>query len=273
MSLTDQLRGWSPEPVTTTDPLDHGPSTAFSALLDLPSAPLQTLPPLWHWFHFLDWPAQRDLGPDGHLANSQFLPPIPDRRRMFAGGRLTVHRPLRISEPGEQRTSLAGVTVKQGKTGELAFVTVRGDYHQRGELCLTEEQDLVYRSGPSPATFTAQTAPPPPSDAPWQSTPDIDSILLFRFSALTANAHRIHYDQPYCRDVEGYPDLVVHGPLLVLLMLELVREHMPLTSVNYRLRHPVFLGDPFLVSGGTKDGAAELSVTTAGTTNAVATVH
>jgi hydroxyacyl-ACP dehydratase HTD2-like protein with hotdog domain len=273
VSLADQLRGWSPEPVTTSDPLDPGPATNFSALLDLPSAPQQDLPPLWHWFHFLEWPPQRHLGPDGHLANSRFLPPIPDRRRMFAGGRLTVHRPLRIGEPAEQRTSLAGVTVKQGRTGELAFVTVRGDYHQHGERCLTEEQDLVYRSGPSPATFTAQTSKPPESDEPWRSTPDIDSILLFRFSALTANAHRIHYDQPYCREIEGYPDLVVHGPLLVLLMLELVRPHRPVDTLSYRLRHPVFLGDPFLVAGGMKETAAELAVTTAGATNAVATVR
>ncbi|GAA2931995.1 hypothetical protein [Streptomyces mexicanus] len=264
------VESWSPQPVTEDDVLSPAPVAALSAVLDLPepaAGPGDPLPPLWHWLHFLRWPAQRDLGEDGHPRHGHFLPPVPRRRRMVAGGRREVTAPLRIGEPARRVSGLGTVATERGSTGELLFVTVRSTYLQRGRTCVVEEQGLVYRSGRGagqhPATLDTSTEPD--SDEPWQRALRPDPPLLFRFSALTANAHRIHYDAPYARDEEGYPDLVVHGPLLVLVMLELARRHAPdrtVRSVSYRLRRPVFVGARLLASGTPTAGTAALRIAT-----------
>lgn len=205
--LQTHLREWRPEPLVETDALTAEPSRALAAVLEA-DAPGDVLPPLWHWVHFLQWPGHSELGADGHPTDGRFLPPIPDRRRMFAGGRLTVTAPLRLGVPAERTSSLGGVVVKQGRSGEMAFVTVRQEYRQDGELRVVEEQDYVYRSGESSAKDpdAARPTETPSSDAPWQRAFTGDPVRLFRFSALTANAHRIHYDAPYAREVERYPD-------------------------------------------------------------------
>ncbi|WP_312866346.1 hypothetical protein [Streptomyces boluensis] len=270
------MKSWHPAATTDADALPPGPAAALSAALDLPepaAGPGDPLPPLWHWLYFLQWPAQRELGPDGHLRDARFLPPIPDRQRMFAGGRCEVVEPLRIGEPAERICSLSAVTPKRGRSGELLFATERREFRQSGRTCLVEEQDIVYRSGRGAAarhpatlgTSTPDTSTRPHSDAPWQLPAKPDERLLFRISALTANAHRIHYDAPYCRDVEGYPGLVVHGPLLALLMLELVRVNSPqwtVRSLSYRLRSPAFVGEHLLATGARTADGAELSVAT-----------
>lgn len=262
MELGQYLESWRPGPLTKDDDLSPGPARALSSVLDQPP-PERTLPPLWHWLHFLDWPAQRELGEDGHPTEGHFLPPIPDRRRMFAGGRLRVEQPLRLGERAESVSSVADVVVKQGRTGEMAFVTVRSEISQGGRLCVVEEQDIVYRSGEDEGrTFDYDAADAPPSDAAWQRSIRPDSRLLFRFSALTANAHRIHYDDPYVREVEGYPGLVVHGPLLALLMLELVRDR-EVRTFSFRLRKPVFAGEHVCALGDPGEGGAALRVATA----------
>ncbi|MEU1517478.1 MaoC family dehydratase N-terminal domain-containing protein [Streptomyces sp. NPDC005811] len=263
MSLASHVESWRPGPVTDKDPLPPGPAAALSALLDLPgpaAAVGEPLPPLWQWLYFLHWPPQRALGPDGHLRDARFLPPIPGRRRMFAGGRCEIHEPLRLGEPAARVSSLAAVTPKQGRSGELLFVTERQEFRQRGRLRLVEEQDIVYRSGdgppPSRPAGVDGTAVPEP-EGPWRARLRPEETLLFRFSALTANAHRIHYDTPYCRDVEGYPGPVVHGPLLALLLLELVRVHAPerpVRSLAYRLHRPAFAGEHLLADGTPVDG-------------------
>ena len=270
---------WRPGPVDEADWLAAAPVAALSAVFDLPgpvARPGEALPPLWQWLYFLSWPAQSSLGEDGHPRDGRFLPPIPRRQRMFAGGRCTIAEPLRIGEPAERRTALGSVTLKHGSTGDLLFVTTRSEFRQHGRLCLVEEQDIVYRSGRStarhPSTIDSAAAPQPaPGDA-WQLPMRTDPALLFRISALTANTHRIHYDAPYVRDEEGYPGIVVHGPLLALAMLEVVRRNASgrkVRSLTYRLRHPVFAGEQLLVcgheSGGGKFDAspgAELHVAT-----------
>jgi hydroxyacyl-ACP dehydratase HTD2-like protein with hotdog domain len=264
MDLGGHLESWRPEPATTVDDLLPGPVMALSAVLDQP-IPVGPLPPLWHWLYFLDWAPQHDLGEDGHLREGHFLPPIPNRRRMIAGGRLEVHRPLELGRKAERVSTLGEVAVKQGSTGDMVFVTVRHEISQYSRLCLVEEQDVVYRSGEDErrkAIFSVDTAEAPASGAPWQLSLRPDSRLLFRFSALTANAHRIHYDAPYVREVEGYPGLVVHGPLLVLLMLELVRDQK-LRSLSFRLRRPVFAGEHVSALGGPDDSGAGLRIATA----------
>lgn len=268
--LGPYVESWNPGAVTEDDALSPGPVAALSAVLDLPqtaAGPGDPLPPLWHWLHFLRWPAQQDLGDDGHPRHGHFLPPIPDRQRMFAGGRCEVTEPLRVGEPAQRISSLGTVTTKHGSTGELLFVTVRSEYLQRGRTCVVEEQDIVYRSGRSAGQHPAalDTSTEPGSDEPWQLPLHPDPTLLFRFSALTANAHRIHYDAPYARSEEGYPGLVVHGPLLVLTMLELVRRNAPdrpVRSVSYRLRRPAFVGERLLASGTPGDGSSALRIAT-----------
>ncbi|NNH70460.1 hypothetical protein HLB23_11400 [Nocardia uniformis] len=279
--LERYLTDWHPEPVIEHDEMSTREPARFAALLNQPTAPAagSPLPLLWHWFHFLDWPAQHDIGEDGHPANHGFLPPIPDRRRMFAGGRVEITRPLDIGQPADRTSRVSDIAVKQGKTGELALITVRTEYRQAGTLRLTEEQDLVYRSGAGTHREFPMVRPEPrPSTAAWQSEPQLSTSLLFRFSALTANAHRIHYDEPYTRETEGFPALVVHGPLLVLLLLELARAHQrgrQVESIVYRLQHPVFLGNRVLLSGDmTGPATATLTATAAADTrNAVADIR
>ena len=269
--LGSRVQSWTPGPVTAEDPLPAGPAAALSALLDLPGPVAEAgdpLPPLWQWIHFLHWPAQRELGTDGHPRHGHFLPPVPDRQRMIAGGRCEVTRPLRLGEPAERVSSLGPVTAKQGSTGELLFVTERREFRQHGHLCLVEEQDIVYRSGRGSARHTpvgADDSAVPDAGEPWRLPLRPDPTLLFRFSALTANAHRIHYDTPYAQGEEGYPGPVVHGPLLALFMLELVRRHAParqVRSLSYRLRRPLFAGEPLLACGTPTDGGADLRIAT-----------
>ncbi|MFF1691929.1 MULTISPECIES: hypothetical protein [unclassified Streptomyces] len=268
--LGPYVESWNPGAVEDDDVLSPAPVAALSALLDQPepvAAAGDPLPPLWHWLHFLQWPAQRDLGDDGHPRHGHFLPPIPDRQRMFAGGRCDIIEPLHIGERARRISRVGTVTTKQGKTGELLFVTVRSEYVQQGRTCLVEEQDIVYRSGRSAGQHPTDldTSATPHSDETWQLPLQPDPRLLFRFSALTANAHRIHYDAPYAQGEEGYPGLVVHGPLLVLSMLELVRRNAPdrpVRSLSYRLRSPAFAGEHLLAAGAPADRNATLQIAT-----------
>lgn len=282
MSLEKHVAEWAPGEVASEDPIAPGPAQALASVLgerDLrgEGPPASVLPLLWHWLYFLDWPAHEELGPDGHPLEGHFLPPVPDRRRMFAGGRVRVEEPLEIGRPARRVSTLADATVKHGRSGETLFVTVRHEVHQGGRPRLVEEQDFAYRSGESgqrrmPAE--PKSGPPERGTDPWWSLATADPVLLFRFSALTANAHRIHYDDPYARTVEGYPGLVVHGPLLaVLLAGRAEAAGQPVTAMHYRLRSPVFVGEPFAVTGGPGDNGVELSVRTApAEVNATATV-
>jgi 3-methylfumaryl-CoA hydratase len=256
--LAAHLAGWEPEPLSRTEVLALEPVHALAAVLDEPSpvrAPGDPLPALWHWLHFLDQPRQEELGEDGHPRHGHFLPPVPDRRRMFAGGRYRQEEPLRVGEPYTRTSRLGKVEVKQGRSGEMAFVTVRHELSRDGRTVAVDEQDLVYRQqvagarGAPGAGSSAGSAPEPAelavADGELVVAPD--PVMLFRFSALTANAHRIHYDVPYATGVEGFPGLVVHGPLLVLLLLEQPRRHTPdrpVTELSYRLQRPVFVGRP-----------------------------
>lgn len=258
MDLGAYLAGWAPAPVETIGRIDAWPGAAFAALLDEP-APGDVLPPMWHGFHLLDHPAQAELGADGHPAAGRFLPPIPDRRRMFAGGRLVVHEPLRVGDEVTRRSALVSATAKSGRSGAMVIVTLRHEFLVDGAPALVEEQDFAYRSQPAgqtrglpAAVATGESA----GERAWQLQLQPDEAVLFRFSALTYNTHRIHYDHPYVTGVEGYPGLVVHGPLLALLLLELPRRFAPerrVAAFDYRLRSPAFAGAP-IVAAADPDG-------------------
>ena len=265
------LAGWDPPPTTTDDPMDRAPSDALAAILDRPP-PVAVLPPLWHWVYFLRWPRTEALGPDGHPAGGEFLPPIPERTRMFVGGRLEVTAGLQFGVPAHRRSAVTDWTVKVGRSGTMLLVTVRHEIEQGGKVALVDEQDLMYRSGgaaarPAPGAPPRSTASPPStwpsSDAPWQEPFAAAPVLLFRFSALTANSHRIHYDQPYATGVEGYPGLVVHGPLLAVALAGLAGRRAPdrtVAALRYRFLRPVFAGDPVLLTGRPAAAGADLAV-------------
>ncbi|MCU0624526.1 MAG: hypothetical protein MUF53_11810, partial [Gemmatimonadaceae bacterium] len=226
----ENLRDWVGRTETVHDDLAVAQAQAAAATLDEPVHAVAhgtALPVPWHWFYFLPRAPQEQLDDDGHPRRGGFLPPVPYPRRMFAGSRLTVHRPLVLGAPATREGVIRDVQLKSGKSGNLAFVTVGYRFVQHGETALEEEQDIVYREPGAPV--------PAPTVVPWEPAPEgawtrlvtPDPRLLFRFSALTFNAHRIHYDRPYARDVEGYPGLVVHGPLTAALLAQLVRMRQP----------------------------------------------
>jgi 3-methylfumaryl-CoA hydratase len=217
------------------------PAEALGVLLDVPVPDLTRdgLPPLWHWLYLLDRPAQADLGRDGHPVRGTIpSPPGPGRRRMWAGGRIETLGALRCGAPATRRTTVVSVQDKQGRTGPLTFVTVGHQILQHGEVVVDERQDIVYRDATS-ATPVTDGPEVPAADDEWSI--EVSPTLLFRFSALTYNAHRIHYDRDYAREVEGYPGLLTHGPLQALAMAEAARARGGTGRVfEYRLTAPLF---------------------------------
>jgi 3-methylfumaryl-CoA hydratase len=258
MLMDDDFRAWIGRTETTHDPLGPVQPQAAQAMLDDPGPVLDAgaaLPPLWHWFHFLPRAPQAALDADGHPQRGGFLPPIPYPRRMFAGARLQWHRPLLIGMPAERQACIRDVVLKSGKSGSLAFVTVGLRFVQDGALCIEEEQDIVYREPGGPVAAPVAAPWPPVPEGSWTQVRQPDSRLLFRFSALTFNAHRIHYDRGYASAVEGYPGLVVHGPLTAVLLAQLVQRSTarPLRRFSFRGVAPLFdLGPMRLV--GTPEG-------------------
>ena len=175
------------------------------------------LPPLWHWIYFLEGSPPARLGRDGHPARGAFLPPVPLANRMWAGGRVDFEAPGPLGAPVRKRSRIVAVDAKRGRSGPLVFVTVRHEVFANGARCIAEEHDIVYRDPPPAAGTPAPvTDEPPPGEV--RRTVEPDTTLLFRYSALTFNGHRIHYDLDYCRRVEGYANLVIHGPLVATLL-------------------------------------------------------
>jgi 3-methylfumaryl-CoA hydratase len=237
--------------VERTELLAPGPAEALGALLGVPVPDLEQgagLPLLWHWIYLLDRPAQADLGLDGHpLRGTLPAPPGPGRRRMWAGGRVRMSGPLRCGETATRLSRVLSIEDKWGRSGPLTFVVVEHQIHQRGQAVVAERQDIVYRGASSPqaqrAAPTVEGPVVPPAGGEWAI--GISPVLLFRFSALTYNAHRIHYDRDYARDVEGYPGLLTHGPLQALAMAEAARAAVATTECGgqdfaYRLESPLF---------------------------------
>ena len=229
---------------------------ALAATLDLDVGPHpgEPLPPGWHWMFFNTRGAAkaRDIGTDGHPRRGGFLPDVSLPRRMWAGGRLAYsERAIRVGEAIRRRSEIAKVDVKQGRSGTLVFVLVKHHIEGAGGGTIEEEHDIVYRDAPQPGS-PSPTPPAAPSDARWTKAIDPDPVLLFRYSALTFNGHRIHYDQPYVTKVEGYPGLIVHGPLISTLLLELLRREQPdrrLARYSFRAVSPLFDTAPFSVHG------------------------
>jgi 3-methylfumaryl-CoA hydratase len=250
---------WIGRTESVEDIVTAWPLSALAATLDR-EPPADIVPPLWHWLYFLPTHPQGELGPDGHGKRGKFLPPVELPRRMWAGGRVEFHDGLRVGDRARRISRIASVQEKQGRTGPLVFVVVRHEIHTQRGLALSEEHDIVYRDHPQAGDVApAQTAP---DAAEWERTIHPDDVLLFRYSALTFNGHRIHYDRRYCTEVEHYPGLVVHGPLVATLLLGLVPG--PVSKFSFRAVSPLFDTEPFVVRGKSDGNGASLTACAAG---------
>lgn len=263
MSLDmDTLRQWIGRSEEKEDQVTPHPLAGLSAILDRddprPRAG-DAMPPGAHWLYFLPATRQSDLGEDGHTKLGGFLPPVPLPRRMWAGGRIEFRHPLHVGEAIRRRSRVADVSVKEGRSESMIFVVVRHEVSGPDGVAIVEDHDIVYREAPRPDA----TLPPPrpaPGEAVWQRTVVPDSVMLFRYSALLFNGHRIHYDHRYVTDIAGYPGLIVHGPLTATLLLDLVRRERPgarITHFDYRAVRPLYDTGPFTVAGEpAADGAS-----------------
>jgi 3-methylfumaryl-CoA hydratase len=250
----DSLRAWIGRSETRADRVTAMPIAALAATLDrddpLPAAGSE-VPPLWHWLYFTPLTRASELGHDGHARLGGFLPPVPLPRRMWAGGRLEFVHSLRVGDEMRRDSRIEKVSGKSGRSGALVFVTVRHAIANALGVALTEEHDIVYREAPR-ADAPEQPPQVAPHDEAFAREIVPDPVLLFRYSALTFNGHRIHYDRSYVTEVEGYPGLVVHGPLIATLLLDLLRRERPEARVRrfeFRALRPVFDIHRFSVCG------------------------
>jgi len=249
----EHLRSWIGRSEQRTDTITAAPLAALAATLDRDDPPPgigTAVPPLWHWLYFLPIARQSELGPDGHPRRGGFLPPVELPRRMWAGGRLTFERPLRVGEVATRTSRIDDVTAKDARSGPLVFVTVHHALSTPEGHAISEAHDIVYRGLPAPGS--AATPQRAPTDETFARTVVPDDVLLFRYSALTFNGHRIHYDRRYVTEVEGYPGLVVHGPLIATLLLDLLRRERPTATVarfDFKAVSPLFDLHPFELCG------------------------
>ena len=260
--MSETYSDWVGKVEERVDMLEPARSTALAITLgeaDPPRAgdPLACLD---HWLYFWDVRAPAGLGPDGHPARGGFLPPVALPRRMWAGGRLTFHAPLLLGESVTRVSTIKNIESKSGRSGTLVFVTVEHRLTGGAGLAIVEEQDLVYRDAAAPGSIAMPRDDAAAPEATWSEAIAPDPVLLFRYSALTMNGHRIHYDPAYAMDEEAYPALVVHGPLQAALLARLATRRLgkPLTRFDFRGRSPAFAGVRVHVCGDPEGGGASL---------------
>jgi 3-methylfumaryl-CoA hydratase len=262
----EQFKAWVGRTDIRQDVVTAAPLVSLVALLDRDDPPPReddAAPPLAHWLYFLPNYRQSEAGPDGHALRGSFLPPVPLPQRMWAGSRIDFVRPLRVGARIARLSRIAEVKPKSGRSGALLFVTVRHEVSDEEGLVLTDEHDIVFRRGQpprgqDPTTSLANPPAPAPADEKWKRQIHPDPVLLFRYSAVTFNSHRIHYDQPYVTKVEGYPGLVVHGPLTATLLVDLFRRNRPdtvLKRFTFRALRPLYDTADFWTCGIPDDAA------------------
>lgn len=254
---------WTPSVETETENIDLTQVRKMAGVLDLDEAEFNAgtpLPPMWHWLFFLHRAPTANIGPDGHPKRGGFFPPIELQRRMFAGEQIKFHAPLLVGQPATRTGTITRLDEKEGRNGRMVLASAQYRIEQDGKLCVEDTHDIVYIGGggttpaPGPDSFT-------PPEGAWHREIKADPVFLFRYSALSFNSHRIHYDREYAQNEEGYPGLIVHGPLTALLLAELARTNVdaPMTQFSFRGRAPIFEPWPFHVVGDLgDDGSAEL---------------
>ncbi len=273
MSLDiNHLRQWVGRTEDAADVVTAAPLASLAATLDRDDPDPRAgdrVPPAGHWLYFLPRTRQSELDANGHAKKGDFLPPVPFERRMWAGGRIRFLAPLHIGDDITRHSEILDVSHKDGNSGPLVFVVVRHRVSGPDGLAIEEEHDIVYRGDPpqdgrqgesqsstSPAAVT-------PEKAPWMRVIDPDPVLLFRYSALIFNGHRIHFDRDYVTQEEGYPGLIVHGPLIATLLMDLCRREasgMRLARFDYRARGPIFDLGPFTIAGIPTDDGGKASL-------------
>jgi 3-methylfumaryl-CoA hydratase len=259
----DHLKTWVGRSEDAFDVAHAAPLAGLSALLDHQTPPWipGEIPPLGHWLYFLPYARQSDIDADGHTKRGGFMPPVPLPRRMWAGNRIAFQSAIPLGAGMTRRSTIESVEVKSGASGEMVFVTVLHEISVDGALAITEHHDIVYREAPKPG---AAPSKPARTDAPaseWTRTITPDPVQLFRYSALTFNSHRIHYDRDFCRDVEGYPGLVVHGPYSATLLVDHFLRRNPgaqIARLDFRARAPLFDTAPFELCGRNMESGAQL---------------
>jgi 3-methylfumaryl-CoA hydratase len=250
---SENFNDWLDRTQVVHDVITAFPLAAMAATLNR-GPETKNVPPLWHWLYFLPVSPLSETGPDGHPKRGGYLPPVPLPRRMWAGGRLTFHAPLTVGDEATRTSTIVNIEDKTGRTGRLVFVTVQHEIEVDGALRIEEEHDIVYRDEPAPDASNAPKKEPAkaPVDETFSREIPTDPVLLFRYSALTFNGHRIHYDRPYVTQEEGYPGLIVHGPLIATLLVDLVRRELPdahIASFAFRALRPTFAPNSFTVCG------------------------
>jgi len=253
----DRFTAWIGRTETRRDVASPAPLVSLSALLDRDDPPPSAgdaAPPLAHWLYFLPNYRHSEAGEDGHSGpGSGLLPEMPLPRRMWAGSRLEFLKPLRVGSEIRRVSTISDVKVKSGRSGSLVFVTVHHEVRDGMGTVLTDEHDIVFRE---PGTLANPPTPAP--EGPWKREIRPDPLLLFRYSAVTFNGHRIHYDHPYVTQVEGYPGLVVHGPLIATLLVDLLRRQKPdviLKKYTFRALRPLYDTHAFHTCGAPDEGA------------------
>ncbi len=262
----DHLKQWIGNTETVEETIAAAPLLQMRAMLDHKPEGIsagESVPPLWHWAYFLQPIRASELGRDGHAVLGEFMPPVPLPRRMWAGGQFTFNSALKVGEHARRQSTVRDVNVKQGRSGRLCFVEVEHCYFVEDDLRFGEIHNIVYRDA---KTLVEEDIRPPaaPQDAQWSREVIPNSTLLFRYSALTFNGHRIHYDLDFCRNQEGYPGLVFHGPLTATLLLELAMEENPgrqVSSYKFRAISPLYDNAEFTLNGRMQDGSASMWAT------------
>ncbi len=265
MARFDELfPGWIPKVDSVTELISAAPINKLAATLNEAAPDYQdgdNLPPLWHWIFFIKPVPHAGLGRDGHPKRGEFLPPVALPRRMFAGMKTDFLHPLIIGHEAERESEVIDIKEKNGASGPLIFIRVLTKIKQKGRLCIMDEQEIVYREMGAPLTLPETKHLPEPPANSWSQEMIADETILFRFSAVTFNGHKIHYDRTYAALEEGYPALVVHAPLLAMLLLQLVRRNTGkrVKRFEYRAMAPLFDGQPFQLSA-VEEGADSVNM-------------
>lgn len=259
----DNFKAWIGKKETIYDFSTAHPTAMMQAMLNQPNKQFNEVPHLYHWFYFLPVVDSAELAEDGHPKKGHFLPPIPFPKRMWAGGRLQFLIPIRLNQNIRRESEIINVDLKHGKSGDMYFVTVKHSIFAEDQLAIIEEHDIVYREATNhvPATPVKNETASTPKAYSYKKQFSVDHTLLFRYSAITFNAHRIHYDHPYATQVEAYPGLIVHGPLLATLLLHTFKQENPdkeINSFEFRAVSPVFDFDTFSICGDVQQNNAEL---------------
>jgi len=254
----EEWESWIGRTTSAEATLDPAQANRMAVTLDRQPgfAEGDALPAAWHWLFFHELVPASQLGGDGHPALGVTMPPVPLPRRMWAGGRLEFVEPLKLGSRATRTATISSIVPKEGRSGKLMFVTVDSEVSSGGRVAVREHQDFVYRE-----LVSSGTAQPPsaPEGAQFSRSWQVDSTTLFRYSALTFNGHRIHYDAPYAREVEGYDNLVIHGPLIATLLLDVAAENRhDVEAFSYRAKSPLLLPTEFSVNGRVDGGEGSL---------------